>query len=252
MLKTNVILPSTETVELLNNAAERINCPAFVADDPVQFPRRYSLLQDVEIVALLTVTIAWGRRPMIIRDAEKMLKPMGEHPYDYVMRGDFSAWSQQNVHRTFFATDLVYYMKGLRHIYESYQDLNSFFRSHGAAHAWDVAALLHENFCAANGCSDSQCIPEGHSHSALKRLNMALRWMVRNDGIVDMGLWDFITPAQLYIPLDVHVINTARQYSLLTRRSIDRKAAEELTALLRQLRPDDPVYYDYALFGLGV
>ncbi len=240
------------TIRLLDEAVRKINSPAFVPDDPVQFPRRYTRLQDVEIVALLTATIAWGRRDMILRNAGRMLARLGQSPYEYVMRGDFGEWGKGNVHRTFFECDVRHYLCGLGSIYRQCDSLNDYFRAHGAAHAWDVAALLRERLTLANGTENAKCLPSDHAHSALKRLNLALRWMVRNDGIVDLGVWDFITPAELYIPLDVHSARTARRLGLLRRNATDRKAAEELTAVLRRLCPGDPVRYDFALFGLGV
>ena len=102
------------------------------------------------------------------------------------------------------------------------------------------------------GAADSRCLPVNLKNSALKRVNMALRWLVRDDGIVDMGIWKSIPKSKLFIPLDVHVGNTARNLGLLSRKSNDRKSVEELTDTLRILRPDDPVFYDYALFGIGV
>ncbi len=241
----------------LDEAAARINVPGFVALDPVQFPRRYHRLQDVEIAALLTATISWGRRPMILRDADRMLAPMGQSPYEYLMNGGVGEYnadgSNPNVHRTFFQSDLAYYLRGLHRIYQRHDDLNTFFRSGGAAHAWDVAAMLFEQFTEANGGrANPQCLPARHDTSALKRLNMALRWMVRRDGIVDLGRWDFIPPSQLFIPLDVHVARVARGLGILGRKSNDRRAVEQLTAVLRRLNPQDPTLYDFALFGLGV
>jgi uncharacterized protein (TIGR02757 family) len=113
---------------------------------------------------------------------------------------------------------------------------------------------MNGQLLAANGnVANSRCLPQNLQSTALKRINMALRWLVRNDGIVDMGVWsDLLTPAQLFIPLDVHVGNTARDLGLISRRANDRRTVMELTAVLRSLRPDDPVVYDYALFGLGV
>ncbi len=245
------MLPST--AQLLEVTARRVNCPAFIEADPVQFPRSFARLQDVEVTALLTATIAWGNRPLILRDCRRLLARLTPSPYLHVREGDLEAWGNENVHRTFFASDVAYYLKGLRRIYLRHESLNAFFKAHGAEDAWDVAALLGEELSKANdNRPNPKCIPLGHEGSALKRLNLALRWMVRRDGVVDLGLWDFITEAELFVPLDVHVQRTARSLGLLSRKSIDRKACEQLTAELRSLRPHDPVYYDFALFGLGV
>ncbi len=243
---------NNETATLLEDAARRHNTPEFVVHDPVQFPRRYTKLQDVEVVALLTATLAWGRRDMILRDAERMLRRMGSSPYRHVKEGDLSGWGSENVHRTFFGRDVKHYLKAMRLIYERHESMNDFFLSYGAENAWDVARLLSEQLIAANGMLNSRCLPLHAETSALKRINLLLRWMVRNDGIVDLGLWTFITPAQLYIPLDTHVMATARRLGLLSVNTPSKRATMALTDALRPLRPEDPTYYDFALFGLGL
>ena len=108
-------------------------------------------------------------------------------------------------------------------------------------------------FSEANGgTTDSQCLPTQLRNTALKRINMALRWLVRDDGIVDMGVWTAIPKSKLFIPLDVHVGDTARSLGMVERRANDKRTVLELTAMLRRMRPDDPVIYDYALFGIGI
>lgn len=244
--------------ELLDSEATRINSPAFIADDPVQFPRRFTDQRDVEIAAFLSATVAWGNRKMICRDCNRMLALMDNRPYDYMMdEGYEDLPPEQNIHRTFFARDLQHFMRGLRRIYTHHSTLDEFCAASGApAHelaSWHlVEAMNHELAQANGGVDNSRCMPLNLNTSALKRVNMALRWLVRNDGIVDMGLWKSLTPAQLYIPMDVHVGNTARALGLLTRKSTDRRAVIELNDRLRQMRPDDPVFYDYALFGIGI
>lgn len=249
---------STDLRALLDSEAERINSAAFIADDPVQFPRRFSDQRDVEIMALLSAVIAWGRRAMICRDAERLIDIMRSEPYAYLMSGDYETLDPaRNLHRTFFARHFIQMMRGLRRIYSAYPTLDAFAASRRVgsdeAPAWAFAKALGEEIMEANGGEPcSQCVPVNLKFTALKRINMMLRWLVRDDGIVDMGLWKSISKAQLYVPLDVHVGNTARALGLLTRRGNDRKAVEELTGVLRTLRPDDPCLYDYALFGLGV
>ncbi|MCC8071240.1 MAG: TIGR02757 family protein [Bacteroidales bacterium] len=242
---------------LLDEEAARINSPSFIAHDPVQFPRRFSILQDIEITALLSATIAWGRRPMICANCEKMLSLMDQQPYAYVMDKGYEELPDMNIHRTFFASNMRYYLRGLHAIYQRHGSLHDF-ASHEKIHlseapAWELVKALNRELTEANGgATDSRCLPQQVDTSALKRINMALRWLVRRDGIVDLGVWSLLSPAQLFIPLDVHVGNTARELGLLQRRSNDRRAVEELTEQLRLWRPDDPVLYDYALFGIGV
>lgn len=242
---------------LLDSEAARINNPAFIDLDPVQFPRRFTALPDIEIAALLCSSIAWGNRKMICRNCDRMLALMGHDPYNYVMDRAYEDLPDGNIHRTFFASNLRHFLRGLHTIYSRFGSLNDFARHHRIGDdefpSWRLVELINGELCAANeGRTDSRCLPLNLQQTALKRVNMALRWFVRNDGIVDLGVWDAITPAQLYIPLDVHVGDTARNLGLVTRKANDRRTTVELTQMLRTLRPDDPVIYDYALFGIGI
>lgn len=242
---------------LLDEYAAAINTKEFVKDDPVQFPRRFSSIRDIEITAFTTATISWGKREMILRDADRMLASMNNAPYDFVMNRGYERYEKKNVHRTFFEQDLAYMLRGFNAIYSRYGSLDELLMQRGInsceAPAWEVCRILSEEACHANsGCANGQCYPSGYATSALKRINLAIRWLVRNDGIVDLGVWHSITPDKLYIPLDVHVGNTARRLGLLKRKSNDRKAVEELTSALRVFNAEDPVIYDFALFGIGV
>lgn len=242
---------------LLEREVLRYNCPEFIDDDPVQFPRLYTDKRDIEIASLLVSTIAWGNRTMICRSASRMLDLLEHQPYHYMMDRGYEKLPVGNVHRTFFNANLQHYLRGLRSIYAEYGSLEDFAAAVGAGHsespAWHLAAAVAERLTAANGgVSDSRCLPGNIEKTALKRFNMALRWLVRDDGIVDMGIWRVIRPEQLRIPLDVHVGNVSRTLGLLERRQNDRKAVEELTARLRRYCPEDPVKYDFALFGAGV
>lgn len=252
------IIIEPEVIELLDSEVARINREDFIADDPVQFPRMFESLPDIEIVALLSATIAWGNRKMICRDCEKMLALMEHQPYNYVMDRGFEELPHRfNIHRTFFSDNFAYFLRGLHRIYSRYGSLNDYAKAQDIANhptpSWRLVELLSGELAEANGGQyDSRCLPSDLQKTALKRINMALRWLVRRDGIVDMGVWDCITPAQLFIPLDVHVGNTARQLGLLSRKANDKTAVLQLTELLRRLRPDDPAAYDFALFGIGV
>ena len=247
-----------DIVELLDFEAKRINNPDFIDKDPVQFPRRFEKIQDIEIAGLLSAIIAWGNRKMICRDAERMLTLMDNEPYAYVMDEGYEELNpDMNLHRTFFARHFQYFLRGMRRIYKDYGSLDAFAAAvragEDSAPAWKLVEEMQKIMSDVNdGATCSQCLPVNLKQTALKRINMALRWFVRDDGIVDMGVWKSIPKSKLYIPLDVHVGNVSRELGLLTRKANDRKSVEELTGVLRELRPDDPCIYDYALFGVGV
>lgn len=244
--------------EYLDREALRINHPDFIANDPVQFPRRFERLQDVEAVAFLSAAIAWGNRKMICNNCEKMLTLMDGQPLEYIMDEAYEDLPDRlNIHRTFFASNFKYMLRGFRRIFSNYGSLHDFAAAKRVgddeAPAWLLVELMQQEFAAANdGATDSRCLPTQIKNTALKRVNMTLRWLVRNDGIVDLGVWTAIKPSQLYIPLDVHVGDTARALGIIDRRANDRRTVVELTEALRKMRPDDPVVYDYALFGIGI
>lgn len=243
--------------ERLDQALERINLPSFADADPVQFPRLFTDSRDIEISALLCSTIAWGNRKMIVRNCQRMLEIMGNTPYEYVKSQSYEDLDDDlNIHRTFFGRNFKYYLRGLHSLYARYGSLEALVAVSGAycseSPAWTFAEALALSLAEANdGCKDTRCISMSAT-TPLKRLNMALRWLVRDDGIVDIGLWKVLKPSQLFIPLDVHVAEVSRNLGLIQRRSNDRKAVFELTEELRRWRPDDPVAYDFALFGIGM
>lgn len=248
----------SETAALLESEAARINSPEFIADDPVQFPRRYASQADAEIVSLLASHMAWGNRKMICRDVERLLAEMGPEPSAWLRNGAFEEIpDERNIHRTFFGRNLKHLLRGLESIYAAYPTLDAFAATLGLkgreCAPWLLAEVLNARIAEANGgrC-DSRCLPLNLKTTALKRLNMALRWLVRRDGIVDMGLWTSLSPADLYIPLDVHVGDTARSLGLTLRKANDRRTTIEITEALRELCPDDPARFDYALFGIGM
>ncbi len=189
-----------------------------------------------------------------------MLRLMDYQPYNYMMDRGYEELPDMNIHRTFFARDLRAFLRGLRAVYAKHPTLDAFSASIRAGESetpsWTLVevlnAILREENRDHPEANLSRCLPQNLATTALKRVNMALRWLVRDDGIIDLGLWRSIRPSQLYIPLDVHVGDTARELGLLTRRADDRRATVELTAALRRFNPADPVLYDYALFGIGM
>jgi len=232
----------------------------FIEHDPVQFPLRYAKQRprnqaDIEIAAFLAATIAWGRRDLIIRSAQRMfamMEPAG--PQAYVLKHVARRRHAQNpacgscLHRTFFERDLQYFCNGFGHCYAKYGTLEKLFSSQ--PDVWQGIKLFREEMAAGNNGLYTSHIANPEANSACKRINMALRWLVRK-GPVDIGLWKSIKPSSLYIPLDVHVARNARNVGLLERKSNDKKAVIEITEKLRQFCPEDPVKYDFVLFSIG-
>lgn len=240
--------------DYLDHLVEKNNTEAFIKDDPVQFPHRYNSLRDIEIVSFLVATIAWGNRKMILNSSNKMLEMMGKSPYDYIMSGGFENLDDRKcVHRTFFNRDFKYYCIGLNDIYKSNNSLEDVFynKEHDV---WRGIQNFRDLMAKANGNTSKHisnpCCETPMKGSACKRIHMALRWLVRNDGIVDLGVWKRLSPKDLMIPLDVHVARVSRDLGLIERKSNDRQAVELLTSKLREFDADDPVKYDFALFGV--
>lgn len=246
-----------ELKEFLDAKVLEYNHPKFLEDDPLQVPHRFAQKEDIEISAFLTSTIAWGNRKSIINNATKLMVLMGNAPYDFVMnhtKGDLEHLPPF-VHRTFNGTDLAYFVTSLQNIYHNYGGLEAVFTEHQAKDSMQPAiSRFKELFFELPHQSRTQKhISDPYKGSAAKRINMFLRWMVRDNSTgVDFGLWKAIAPAKLSCPLDVHSGNVARKLKLLKRKQNDAKALQELDKNLRKLDPTDPVKYDFALFGLGV
>lgn len=241
---------------LLDEKVARYNTASFIDNDPVQFAHAFTQRKDVEVAALLASVIAWGNRTMIIGSGKRMFFDiMDGKPYDYVMGGSWENLDgASNIHRTFFVRDFAYLCRGLRDIYLRHDSPEEFFVG---SSTWDGIAALRNSIAESNGGVATKHLSNpvaggGKQASACKRLHMMLRWLCRRDGIVDLGIWKNVDPATLMIPLDVHVARISRALGLVTRKQNDRRTVEELTAALRGFCPDDPVKYDFALFGVGV
>ncbi|MDR1356253.1 MAG: TIGR02757 family protein [Tannerellaceae bacterium] len=238
----------------LDEMADRYNSHAFVVGDPVQFPKMFTNIRDIEVAALLVSTIAWGNRKQIINACEKMLfNIMGGRPYDFITSEEWRNIDPlMNIHRTFFGRDFIYMCKGFFAIYKCGGGIEDLFRQ---ADVWDGIMRLREAFYAANGeYSKHISQSKGSLHkdgSACKRINLMLRWLCRDDGVVDLGVWKAVKPSSLMIPLDVHVARVGRELGLIERKQNDRVTVEQLTAKLREYCPEDPIKYDFALFGIG-
>lgn len=251
-----------ELQDFLDSKVEQYNRPDFITNDPICIPHRFSKKQDVEIAAFFAAVLAWGQRKTIINKCTDLFNRMDNDPYSFMLQhtdNDLKGLLDFK-HRTFNDTDLLYFV--------------SFFKQHYAANESLETAFLPAyfnneiNFTAENALNHFRAyffsLPDSprrtvkHISSPLqkstcKRLNMFLRWMVRRDNKgVDFGLWQSITPANLVCPCDVHVDRVARRLGLITRRQTDWRTAVELTNELLKFDIQDPVKYDFALFGLGV
>ena len=244
-----------ELKEFLDEKVELYNNKTFIESDPIQIPHLFSLKEDIEIAGFLTATIAWGNRKMIINNAKKMVELMGNSPYDFVIHHSESDLKplEKFVHRTFNGNDFISFIRSLQHIYQSHNGLEAVFSKENPNLQQTISEFKSLFFEIPHEIRTEKHISDPLNGSAAKRINMYLRWMVRNDNKgVDFGIWNSITPAALSCPLDVHSGNVARKLGLLTRKQNDAKALAELDKTLRELDPNDPVKYDFALFGLGV
>jgi uncharacterized protein (TIGR02757 family) len=246
---------ASELKEFLDEKVELYNNPNFIESDPIQIPHYYSLKEDIEIAGFLAATIAWGNRKMIINNAHKMMQLMGNSPYDFVMSHSDEQLAALSlfVHRTFNGQDFVTFVKGMQHIYQNHNGLEAVFTKKNPTMQHTISDFKKLFFEIPHENRTEKHISDPLHGSAAKRINMYLRWMVRKDTKgVDFGIWKNIAAAQLSCPLDVHSGNVARKLGLLHRSQNDAKAVLELNTQLRILDANDPVKYDFALFGLGV
>ena len=228
----------TALKEKLISWAQKYNSPEYFMEDPIAFPRNMAgeyrrgtaSLQDVEITAVIAAHLAWGRRAMIVRDCTRALDEMNWKPYDYVMRGKYRD-EDSSLHRTVKWSEFSAICSNLRNIYNCQDSLE------GLSNA-QIRTLVF-------GRKEDPKAPD-------KKINMMRRWMVRNDGKVDLGVWRNSSPADLLIPLDVHVYTQATELGLTSRKPKDIVTVREITDAFREIWPDDPCLGDFALFGYGV
>lgn len=240
--------------------ADHYNSTAFIDNDPIAIPHQFSKLQDIEIAGFFAAILAWGNRKTILNNCRQLLVYMDNAPFDFVE--NFTAPDlkplERFVHRTYNAIDLYHTLYFLKDHYRNSHTLEMAFAQfiHGkSTEIKDLLTGFHQYFFDLSKAPERtrKHIANPARHSACKRLNMFLRWMVRKDGHgVDFGLWQKIKPADLMIPLDIHSGRVARKLGLLSRKQDDWKSVEALTARLRELDATDPVKYDFALFGMGV
>lgn len=253
------MIDSPENIQsFLDEKMQLFNRAEFIETDPIQIPALFTTKENIEIAGFLTATIAWGQRPTIIRNAHKLISLMQNNPYEYLMNTDEQDWDvfSDFKHRTFNDLDCIYFLKALKNIYQNHGGLEQVFTEGYQIEGSVYSALSHFRkvfFELDHEHRTEKHVSDVERGAAAKRLNMYLRWLVRDDKTgVDFGLWKQIPASALMLPLDVHTGNVARKLGLLTRRQNDWQAVEEITAKLRKFDPNDPVKYDFALFGLGV
>ena len=248
---------SSELKDFLDEKVLQYNTLDFIESDPVQIPHLFSLKEDIEIAGFLSATIAWGNRTMIIKNSHKMMDLMGNAPYDFVMSHSENDLERLEtfVHRTFNGQDFASFIRSLKNIYENHNGLESVYAKNQELKTMQnsISEFKKTFFEIPHQFRTQKHISDPLNNSAAKRINMYLRWMVRQDTKgVDLGIWKSISPASLSCPLDVHSGNVARKLGLLSRKQNDGKALAELDLKLREFDPIDPVKYDFALFGLGI
>jgi len=253
------MIDSPENIKsFLDQKVLSFNHSTFIETDPIQVPKLFTTKENIEISGFLAATIAWGQRPTIIRNAHRLITLMQNDPLEYLMNSDEQDWDifQDFKHRTFNGTDCIYFLKALKNIYLNHGGLEQVFTEGFRKEDSVFSALVHFRkvfFELEHERRTEKHVSDVEKGAAAKRLNMFLRWMVRNDRAgVDFGLWKQIPTSALMLPLDVHTGNVARKLGLLTRTQNDWRAVEEITAKLRKFDSEDPIKYDFALFGLGI
>lgn len=252
-------LPDLELREFLEEKYKQYNTPEFIVSDPISIPHLFSRKEDIEIAGLLTATISWGQRVSILKNGNDLMGRMDMAPFDFVSNASAGELTRLNsfVHRTFNGQDLAYFISALRSIYKEHNSLEAVFTPHDNSnqilfdgiHRFRTIFLSHSH-----PVRLEKHVSNPSANSAAKRLCMFLRWMVRKDEFgVDFGIWkNALQPKDLMCPLDVHSGNVARKLGILRRKQNDWKAVVELTDQLKKYDSNDPVKYDFALFGLGV
>ncbi|CAN5319494.1 TIGR02757 family protein [soil metagenome] len=251
--------------QFLDEKVSQYNTPAFIKHDPIFIPHQFSKKQDIEIAGFFSAIFSWGNRTSIIKKGVELMQLMDDAPHDFIINHQLIDLKKliHFKHRTFNTTDLLYFVEFFRQHYHKHDSLEDAFVNEqsdmyiteGLPNAEAYLTNFYNQFFALEYVPQRtrKHISTPYKKSACKRINMFLRWMVRNDGKgVDFGIWKQIKPVDLICPLDLHVARVAKHFNILQRNNYDWLAAVELTDNLRKLDAEDPVKYDFALFGLGV
>ncbi len=249
-----------ELKHYLDEKFEEYNRPGFIPHDPISVPHEYRKKQDIEIVAFWTAVLAWGQRITVINKCKELFQLMDNDPHDFIIHhteADLKPFLDFK-HRTFNATDTLYFIEFFKRFYSNHTSLEEAFVKGMKPNDDSVESGLihfHQLFFSLPDYPHrtKKHIATPERKAACKRINMFLRWMVRDDNRgVDFGLWKKIKPSQLVCPCDLHVDRVARRLGLIKRKQTDWLTAVELTENLKKLDPNDPVKYDFSLFGLGI
>jgi len=250
-----MIFKPAELKLLLDEKADLYNNSNFIENDPILIPHLFSKREDIESIGFIIATIAWGNRKNIISSGLKLVEIMGNQPHEFIMNASAKELKELKfVHRTFNNSDLHYFILSLRNIYKNGGLENAFGGNELSGKMNKRIELFRANFLKlSHEKRVEKHISSPFSKSACKRINMYLRWMVRNDKRkVDFGIWKSIQMSELYLPLDVHTGRVARALGLTNRKQDDWITLEEIMKHLQSFNPKDPCKYDYALFGIGV
>lgn len=243
--------------DLLEAKVEEYNRPNFIPSDPISIPHLFTQKQDIEIAGLFAAVFAWGNRTIIIKKSKELMQLMDMQPYDFIMNH-----SEEDLkkllsfkHRTFNTTDLLYFIDFLQQHYQKFDSLENAFASAKNTTAEQALNHFYANFINSEyfPTRTAKHIASPSKKSHCKRLNMFLRWMVRSDDKgVDFGIWKNIRPRDLVIPIDLHVARIANELGLMKEEPLNWQTALALTNKLKKFDPEDPVKYDFALFGMGI
>jgi uncharacterized protein (TIGR02757 family) len=242
----------------LDSKVEQYNRPRFIENDPVSIPHLFTKKHDIEIMGFWAATLAWGQRVTIINKCKELIGLMDGAPYDFIMNHEDIDLKKllRFKHRTFNDIDTLYFIAFFRHHYTKFDSLEDAFIPAGASARVETALNHFRKYFFSlpdHPHRTMKHVSSPSQKSTCKRLNMFLRWMVRNDNRgVDFGIWNKLKPADLICPCDLHVDRVSRKLNLITRKQTDWQTAIELTERLREFDPTDPVKYDFALFGLGI
>ncbi len=246
--------------DFLDKKVLEFNQPDFIPHDPISIPHRFQKREDIEIMGFFASILAWGQRKTIINKCLELAERMDQAPHDFILNHQDNDLKRLLgfKHRTFNDTDLLYFVAFFRQHYLRFNSLEDAFLQLDEGQEFSIENALNNFKSYFFSLPDFPWRTRKHISSPLqksscKRLNMFLRWMVRKDDKgVDFGIWNRISPKDLICPCDVHVERVARKFGLIQSDKVNWKSALELTENLRYFDPEDPVKYDFALFGLGV